>query len=288
MSKENIIVKAKDGVEITAVASGFGLKPVKAVVIICHGFGEHAGSYKGFSERLEEAGYASVVPTQRGHGRLSDEPEQQKLLQGIVPSYESFLDDIESIVAAVKEKAPKTPIVLYGHSMGGNIAANYLLKRNQSDFACAVLEAPWLGLHHEVNPVTAAMAKLAGGISPERAIIKKLALSDITSDQAKAEEIGNDPFYHNRISLRMFSGIKSGCAYALKNASRLSIPTWLACAKREAIVSNRKNAEFAQKAGDCIKTTEYNSCHSIHNDKERERFFTDLAAFLDTHCRTEK
>ncbi len=279
-----LTISANDGVNIFADCYGMEDATVKAVMIVCHGFGEHAGSYESFAKRMLQDGFACVIPTQRGHGRLSDSHSEQKKLQGVIPSYNCFLDDIESVVAVARQKKPDIPIILYGHSMGGNIAVNYLLKRNQSGFACAVLESPWFGLYNEVSPVTAIAAKALGAISPNITIINKLSFSDITGDNKKAKEIEADPLYHNRISFRMFAGIKNGCAYALDKASRLTVPIWLAYAKHEVIVSNDKIGEFVKKAGDNITMKEFASRHAIHNDLTRDKFYADLLAFLDEHC----
>ena len=286
MTMEQVTVKAKDGVDIAVAICGLTEENPKAVIIVCHGFGEHAGMYEDFAGRMRQEGYASVILTQRGHGLLSENPKERKKLQGIIPGYQSFLDDVEAVTAFVKQKFLKMPLVLYGHSMGGNIAANYLLRRNQSDFACAVFEAPWLGLHDEVSALTAMTARLLGGISPNIAIVKPLALGDITGDAAKADAIKSDPLFHNRISLRMFAGIKNGCAYALNNAFRLSIPAFLANAKNEAIVSNKAIAEFAGKCAGTVTSREYESCHAIHSDVKREDYYRDLAEFLDSHLTT--
>jgi alpha-beta hydrolase superfamily lysophospholipase len=283
MHKENIGVKAKDSAIIPAVALGIKDR-VKAVVIICHGFGEHAGNYAGLAERLAKAGYASVTPNQRGHGRLSDNAARQKKLQGIIPSYESFLDDIGDVAAYIRQRAPKAALVLYGHSMGGNLAANYLLRHDEADFACAALESPWLGLKNEVKPVTAAFARLGGKLSPKLAIINKLSVRDITGDKAKADEIRRDALYHNRISLRMFTGINNGCAYALENVAKLTIPVFVALAAREAIVSNEAIRRFIDSGGENITVKEYESSHAIHNDLKREDFYRDLIEYLDVCC----
>jgi alpha-beta hydrolase superfamily lysophospholipase len=247
-------------------------------VILVHGFGEHAGSYDELAESLGQAGYTSAIYSQRGHGEM---PDKQR---GVIPSYLCLLDDLDVVTGAVREQTPAVPVALYGHSMGGNIAANYLLRNSQSGFACAVLESPWFSLYKEVSPLTSGLAKVVGAITSRAAIINKLAFSDITGDAEKAKAIENDPLYHNRISLRLFAGIKDGCAYALKNASRLTVPTFLAYAAQEKIVGNPAILQFAERAGDIVTLKEYGCCHAIHNDVERKELYKDMIAFLDAHC----
>ena len=293
MQEKEFSITAKDGVKIPALiyngndggmAGEELFKTRKGAVIIIHGFGEHAMSYRELAGRLGQAGYASVIFDQRGHGNLSDYPSEKRMKYcGIIPNYQSFLDDIDAVADEIKQRMPDMPVVLYGHSMGGNIAANYLLTRRQSDFVCAVLESPWFGLYKEVSPLTAVAAKLLGHLSPALATVSKLPQSDVTGDTVKADEMKNDPLYHNRISFRMFSGIRKGCIYAINNAARLSIPTYLAYAKDERIVCNKAIREFYGKCGDNVKIKEYESCHAIHNDVKRNDFYKDIIDFLNGH-----
>ena len=284
----------------------------KGIAIIVHGFGEHAGSYDELAQRLSQAGYASAIFNQRGHGLrfapdlkvdsgelkvedaggreipprpLRGHPSKGRNtdMRGIIPGYQCFLDDIRAVTAAVKLQAPGVPIILYGHSMGGNIVTNYLLKNDQSDYACAVLESPWLGLFKEPNPLVKGLAKVLGWFTPNIAIFNKLSPEDITNDAVRADMFRSDPLYHNRISMRMFTGINKGCKYALANASKLTIPIYLAAAGSDRIVSMKAIVEFAWAVSLVATFKIYNSFHAIHNDVHREDYYRDVISYLDAH-----
>lgn len=284
MQANKINIKAKDGVDIQAVTFNVGEESVKGIVMVVHGFGEHAGSYNEIIETLVNANYACVIFDQRGHGLADLPPKKRAKLLGIIPSYKCFLDDVEAVAAEMKRLSPGTPLVLYGHSMGGNVAANYLLKVDQAGFSCAVLESPWLGLYQKVSPLVSGTAKILGGVSRKFAINNPLSYDDITNDKEKAKEIEHDPLYHNRISFRMFAGINKGCKYAVKNAPKLSAPTYLAYASNERVVSNQAIRKFHGKCGQNVIIKEYTSNHAIHNDENKESFYKDMIAFLDEHC----
>lgn len=285
MQANRMSIAANDGTSIPVAAYHIGDEPVRGIVIVSHGFGEHSGSYEQLAECLHQEQYATVVLDQRGHGDLGEESLtiRRKRL-GVIPGYQSFLDDIAAVTAELKRRFPNTPLVLYGHSMGGNIAINCLLRHSQSAFACAVIESPWLGLYKEFPPLIYGVAKVLGHLSPAIAIVNTLSPSDITGDPVRAQEIAEDPLYHNRISMRMFSGIKDGAAFALKNAATLSVPTFVASAKYDRIVSNEKIREFLSLCGSHVVSAEYESNHSIHNDRKKDDFHHDLLAFVNKHC----
>jgi len=279
---QKINVTAKDGAVIPAITIGIEDENKKAVVIISHGFGEHSGSYVELAEELYSAGYASIIPDQRGHGKP---PDGAKKWLGIIPGYMSFVDDIVSLTETARELAPDTPIALYGHSMGGNIVVNTLLripKQQSASYFCAVLESPWLWLYDPPNPVAIWGMKILSHITPNIRQNRSLKSDDLSSDAERSDGYAQDPLYHGYISIRMASGILSACDYAMENAARFPVPTLLAYAKNELVVCNKTILKFAEKAGDKITLKEYDSNHAIHNDDKRESYGRDVIAYLDS------
>jgi len=282
INMQNISVKAKDGAVISAVTVGMEDGDKKAVVIISHGFGEHAGSYIELAEDFQKAGYASIIPDQRGHGKP---PDGAKKWHGIIPHYQCFLDDIASLTDTARQTAPDVPVILYGHSMGGNIIANALLRspsEQASQYACAVLESPWLGLYNPPGPLMGFMIKFLSHVMPDFIQEQKLSHSDLSSDTERSDGYSKDPLYHGSISMRMANGIFEGCAYALENAARFPVPVYLAYANNDLIVSNNATREFAEKAGDIATIKEYESNHAIHNDVNRVPYINDIVAYINS------
>jgi len=276
----SISITAKDGVSVNALVFNSADGDAKGVVIISHGFGEYSGLYVEVAQRLAQAGYACILFDQRGHGKP---PDDRKKWFGVIPGYQSFLDDIAAAVNSAGQLAPGAPVALYGHSMGGNIVINALL-RGVAGCSCAVLEAPWLGLYKEFNPLVTGLAKAAGKISAKLTVVNNLKPSALTSDPERAELYVNDPLYHGHISFRMFAGIKDGCKYALDNASKLPVPAFLAYASNDKVLDNQMTLRFAAEAGDMVTLREYDSRHAIHNDVKRDEFLNDAIDFLDKHC----
>ncbi|MFT4104633.1 MAG: alpha/beta hydrolase [Lacrimispora sp.] len=273
----------KDGKTINAILFYPADKP-KGILIVCHGFGEHIKRYEEFAQYLTDSRYACIVYDQRGHGEMGGiAPSKRKKQFGIIPDYKSFLDDIDIIKNKALSLYPDIPLILYGHSMGGNIAINYLLTRKQNRFTCAVLETPWLRLFDPVPAPLVALAKILGKLNHKWAIIKKLKLNHISRDKKRNGEIGSDELYHNRISFRMFSGINDAGENALKKAADISIPVLLICAKDDKIVSPKAIEEFSEKSKDNVKLKSYNKAyHSVHNDIIKDVYYKDLIEYLDS------
>jgi len=276
-------INAKDGAEIPIITFNTEDESKKGIIIVSHGFGEHSESYLEFAEFMWKGNYASVIIDQRGHGKP---PEGSKNWHGQIPDYQCFVDDIISVTEEIKKTMPNTPIALYGHSMGGNIIINTLLKIPQEkakEYFCAILESPWLELTPPMKPATRKLVGLLSKIMPKFRIHQKLKHEDISSDSEKNQYYIKDPYYHGFISARMIDGIIKGCDFALENASKMPIITYLAYAENEKIVSNKEMLEFAEKAGDIVTVKSYASNHAIHNDVQQVPYCEDLIAFLDSN-----
>jgi len=276
-------VSAKDGAEIPIITFNIEDADKKGILIVSHGFGEHSGSYLEFAELMWKGKYASVIIDQRGHGKP---PDGSKNWHGQIPDYQCFVDDIVSVTEETKKLSPNTPIALYGHSMGGNIIMNTLLKitpEQAKEYFCSLLESPWLGLTPPMKPATRSLVKVLNKIMPRFIIKQKLKHEQISSDEEKNKYYANDPYYHGFISVRMLNGIINGCDFALENAGKMPVKTFLAYAENEIIVSNKEILEFAEKAGDIITLKCYASNHAIHNDVQQIPYCEDLIAFLDSN-----
>ena len=115
-------LKTKDDLKINLFSNQ--LKSKKGVILVTHGMGEHALRYAEMARYFTEAGFAVVAFDIRGHGSSEGK-------RGHTPSYDLLMDDIERVYDKVKSDYPDAPVVLFGHSMGGNLILNFLLRRNR-------------------------------------------------------------------------------------------------------------------------------------------------------------
>jgi alpha-beta hydrolase superfamily lysophospholipase len=286
MAGENvktISIKAKDGHAIQALFVEPEKSEKRAVIIISHGFSERSLSYVEIAQELCQAGFACLIPDQRGHGQP---PGGSKKWHGIIPNYQSFIDDINEVTEKAKELAPNLPIAMYGHSMGGGIVLNTLLrmtKAEQSQYICAIVESPWLNLHKPLGKLARKLLNMLSRIAPNTRMKRKPKNETLSSDKDRAENITGDEHYHGYLSFLMLKEIMDACDYAMDNAAKLHIPTFLALADKDNVVHNDSMREFAKRAGNIVALKEYDSLHAIHNDIKRELFRKDMIEFIDSY-----
>src|SRR5664279_2960463 len=93
--------------------------PLRGVVLLVHGLGEHAGRYDALARRLNDWGFAVRGYDQYGHGESGG-------LRGGLPTDSRLLDDLADIVDSTRARMTRnTPLILLGHSMGGLVAARF-------------------------------------------------------------------------------------------------------------------------------------------------------------------
>ncbi len=99
----------------------------RGIVQINHGLAEHAGRYARFAKALSAAGYHVYAHDHRGHGHTSAPGAPLGAFADIEGS-ERVLDDVLWVRQHARSAHPGLPLIIFGHSMGGLIAMNSVLR----------------------------------------------------------------------------------------------------------------------------------------------------------------
>ena len=119
--------------------------PVKAVLQLSHGLGEHVLRYDPFAEYLTAHGFAVVGHDHLGHG-TSVPPGGTRLWFGPKGSWDWLIQDLYTIRreaetrfgAKIGDAFPEIPCFLLGHSMGSFVARTYLIRRPGTVDGCVL------------------------------------------------------------------------------------------------------------------------------------------------------
>ena len=111
--------------------------PLRGLVVLVHGLGEHAGRYGAVAEQLNTWGFAVRGYDHYGHGESAGP-------RGGLSSDTRLLDDLADMIECTRARLPPgLPLVLLGHSMGGLVAAR-LVSLNLCPVDALVLSSPAL------------------------------------------------------------------------------------------------------------------------------------------------
>jgi alpha-beta hydrolase superfamily lysophospholipase len=102
--------------------------PLRGVVQIAHGMGEHIGRYRETIEALTSAGLAVYGNDHRGHGRSAF--PTGNLGDFGAGGFDLLVEDMVRLSHIIREEHPHAPLFLLGHSMGSFAAQQFVLDRS--------------------------------------------------------------------------------------------------------------------------------------------------------------
>jgi len=110
----------------------------KEVLILVHGLGEHVQRYLHWAELFRKEGIGFIAVDLPGHGRSPGR-------RGNISSYALPDEMLDILIKTSKRTFPGCPIYIYGHSLGGGIVLDYIL-RKKPQIKGAIVTSPWLRL----------------------------------------------------------------------------------------------------------------------------------------------
>ena len=236
--------------------------PIAAVVLV-HGFGEHISRYNHVADHFVKENISVIGVDLIGHG----ESEGRK---GHVNSIEDFYACIDSMVNHVREGEQKLTLILYGHSMGGNIALNYLINNEESGFCCVLATSPWLQLAIQPTAIQLFLANTINSIYPSLQQKAALNFKDISSVEEVQKDYEDDPLNHDKISVRLFNEIYKNGLTAIEKAARIKIPVLVTHGDDDNITSQEGSKAFAAINTQATLKVWPGLRHETHNEHNKE------------------
>jgi alpha-beta hydrolase superfamily lysophospholipase len=240
-----------------------------AEVVVVHGLGEHSGRYEHVGSQMAEAGLAvrsfDLVGQGATGGRRAD-----------VEDWSVFLDQVETHVSAAL--ASGRPVVLYGHSMGGLIALEYILSERPRP-ALAVLSAPALfgGAAWQ-----RALAPIVGRLAPTLTIPNKISGEQLSRDPAVGAAYFADPLVQTKSTGRLGAGIFAAMERCRGALDRLQVPTLVVHGGADTVVPATASLPLAGLAG--VERRLYPKLrHETHNEPEGPEVLAETIEWVRAH-----
>ncbi|MBO9596842.1 MAG: lysophospholipase [Cohnella sp.] len=247
---------------------------LRAVIGLVHGMGEHMGRYVHVAQMLNEAGYAVIGFDQRGHGRTEGK-------RGHAPTYDALMEGVDRLLAEAATGFPGIPVFLLAHSMGGNVALNYLL-RKQPDIAGAIVTGPWLKLAFKPPSLQVALGRIIERIYPSYTNNRPLKAANLTTDPEMIRRYLNDPLGHGQITAKFFFSMLRAGRWAIEHANELRVPTLIMHAIGDRVTSSAASKQFADKAGPLCEWIGWDGFqHELMNELRREEVFETIREWLN-------
>lgn len=257
---EQFSIRAKDSTQLKGYH--FPVAEPKAVIALIHGMGEHAMRYKHVALFMNKENIAVMMLDLRGHGTSEGK-------KGHTANYEMLMSDIDLFLDKVREFYASTPLILYGHSMGGNLVLNYLIRR-QPHVHGSIVTAPYLKLAFEPPAWKVSLGKLTAGLIPTLTQPTGLETAAISRDPEEVRKYESDPLVHDKITSSFFVNVHFAGPYAIENASKIKTPILLMHGLSDRLTSPKGTEEFAKNAGSNATVKFWPGLyHELHNEPEK-------------------
>ncbi len=251
----------------------------RAVVLLVHGLGEHAGRYDHVASLLRSWGFEVRAYDQRGHGHSGGKP-------GTLPTPDALLNDLTDVVDEARARHPKLPLILIGHSLGGLVVSRFVsLKLRPVDGL--VLSSP--ALDASMGAFQKFLLTVLPKFVPNMTVGNGLNVQFISHDARVIAAYQSDRFVHDRISPRLGKFIADAGPAVLAAAPKWSVPTLVLYAGDDKLVNpegSRRFIEAASKSRKAPPGTVTGKCfdalyHEIFNELQSTPVFAELKTWLD-------
>ncbi len=248
----------------------------KAMILLVHGMGEHSSRY--YDNVIPEllAKHIGVITYDNfGHGKSEGK-------RGHCPSYDALLEVLDTVYLKAKEITRGLPTFLYGHSMGGNLVINYVL-RKKPEINGVVLTSPFLRLAFQPPAWKMIMGKFLQKIAPSITLPSGLDANAISRIPEEVEKYQNDPLVHDMISPNFSFPIIDAGNWAIENASSIENPILLLHGTDDQIIDYMGSKDFAKKTKLAELVLIDGGYHELHKDLEKDKVLRTIVKWIQSN-----
>ncbi|MEY3195425.1 MAG: hypothetical protein RIQ78_1522 [Bacteroidota bacterium] len=244
-----------------------------AVIVLVHGQGEHVGRYTHVAQWYNDHGIALMAFDQQGYGRSGGQ-------KGHAAGLDVLLDDIAMFVEKTKAQFPKTPVFLYGQSMGGGLLLYFALHR-QPGVAGVIVTSPLIRLAFQAPALKIMVGKFFRRYIPTLSLPTGLAANFISHDPAVVAAYKKDPLVHNKLSAAAGIALLEMGDWLDTFAGTLPVPLLLMHGAEDKITAAAASRAFSERAKGPITYKEWEGLwHEMHNETEKEQIFEYTLAWI--------
>ncbi|WP_205875907.1 alpha/beta hydrolase [Mycobacterium camsae] len=249
--------------------------PPRAVVILAHGFGEHARRYDHVTQRLGQAGLVTYALDHRGHGRSGGK-------RVMVRDVSEFTGDFDTLVGLATREHPGLTRVVLGHSMGGAIVFAYGVER-PDNYDLMVLSAPAVAAQDMVPRVVALAAKVLGVVTPGLPV-EALDFNAISRDPEVVNAYNTDPLvYHGKVPAGLGRALLQVGETMPQRAPAMTAPLLVVHGTGDSLVPIEGSRRLVDCVGSAdVELKEYAGLfHEVFNEPEQKQVLDDVVSWLN-------
>ena len=246
-----------------------------AAALVVHGLGEHAGWYGNVAAALVAAGIVTHGYDHRGFGGSAGP-------RAYVDRWARYHDDLEERLLALRSERPDLPIVMYAHSMGGLIAAGYVLAERARPLPDRlILSAP--GLDSTVPDWKRRLASMLTNVLPRMRIANGLSDDGLTCDPTVTAAVAADTLRVRTSTVRLGAEAfreQARVGAAIAGIDRMPVPTYVLHGSADPIVPVSASADLGGK-GNVTRRVHDGLRYECHNEPQHAAVLAGVVAWIE-------
>lgn len=250
----------------------------KGVLLFVHGVNEHMERYRnaiGFFSK----NYKIYLFDFRGHGLSEGYRSYVNVFQDLVTDLKCFVDFVLS-----QEKNKK--IFMIAHSMGGQIALNYLAQNPDANLTGFMTSSPNIKIAFSLSRLEIYLAKKLSKLFPKMPVInQKIKPEDLTRIPESIANYKEDKLINKNLTLRLAAELLINQEALLDLAQKISFPAFMMHSGEDKVCHKQGSIEFFEKLHSKDKKLKVyeGARHELFNDIVKDDVFHDMQQWLEAH-----
>jgi alpha-beta hydrolase superfamily lysophospholipase len=271
---------ARDGTQLLA-RHWPATTQTRGVLVIMHGLKDHSDRYADLATRAAAMGFSVYAFDLRGHGRSAG--------PRVAPDrWTDYVDDLDRFLTKVQEREPNQPVFLFGHSMGGAIAARaaevHRPPHGGAPIAGLILSGPALAI--DAPPLLIAATRMTGALLP-RVPALDLKNGDFSSDPAAKAAMDRDELISQPPApARTAAGLIDGIEWIWTDIDQLTMPLLALHGTADRLTAPAGSRMLIDRAPAQDRTLRIypGLFHDLIHEPKGAQVVTDILAWLDAHA----
>ncbi|MBI5336483.1 MAG: alpha/beta hydrolase [Mycolicibacterium rufum] len=251
-------------------------QPPRGVVVLAHGYAEHARRYDHVVARFADAGLLTYALDHRGHGRSGGKRVYLREMA-------EFTADFHTLVGIAADEHPDRPRIVLGHSMGGGIVFSYGVE-HPGDYTAMVLSGPAVDANESVSPVKLRAAKVLGRIAPGLPV-ENLPADAVSRDPRVVSTYEADPLvYHGKMPAGIGRALIGVGETMPKRAAAITAPLLVVHGEADRLIP----VHGSRRLLECVGTTDAHLkvypglYHEVFNEPEQALVLDDVTSWIES------
>ncbi len=202
----------------------------RANLIFVHGMGEHSGRYQNIVDYLLPKGFALFGLDIQGHGKSEGK-------RGHISHFSLFAGQVEQLITTTKVQQDNKALFLYGHSMGGLIVLDYLMKYSNQNLNGVIFTSPAFEISIKIPAWKLFLGKIISYLAPSVTMNNGINPNELSHDKVVVEMYEKDELVHDRTSAGLFFSMQSVIKKAKSQARDIQTPALLMLGDNDKIIS---------------------------------------------------